>query len=196
ADSIARQKEMGWVRNRPRFATAYKFPSIGRETVLRHVEWTVGIGSRVTPVARLEPVEVGGVTVSNATLHNEDTIEALGVRLGDLVLVERKGDVIPQVVRVVESRGGEKPQVPEACPACEAKLEKTGKHLRCPNRECPAKPYGNLIRWVSAMDIDSIGEKWAAILIEKGLVTDPADLYGLTTEKLVELEPSGSTLPA
>ena len=196
ADSIAKQEELGTLRNRPRFAMAYKFPSVGRETVLRDVEWTLGIGGRVTPVARVEPVQVGGVTVSNITLHNADYIRGLGLRKGDLVLVERKGDVIPQIVRVVEPRYGEEPPLPTKCPVCEAGLELVGKHFRCPNRECPGKPYGDLMKYVFAMEIDSLGEKWVQILIDHGLVADPADLYSLAVEKLVELERMGDTLAA
>jgi len=194
ADSIAKQKELGSVRNRPRFATAYKFPSVGQETVLRNVEWSLGIGSRVTPVARLEPVQVGGVTVSNATLHNADYLASLGLRMGDRVLVERKGDVIPQVVRVVESKGGRKPAPPRACPTCASQLEVSGKHLRCPNPDCPGKSYGDLMRWIREMDIDSLGEKWVGILTEKGILVDPVDLYTLEPEDLVPLERMGETL--
>jgi DNA ligase (NAD+) len=194
ADSIAKQKELGSIRNRPRFATAYKFPSVGQETVLRNVEWSLGLGSRVTPVARLEPVQVGGVTVSNATLHNPDYLASLGLRLGDRVLVERKGDVIPQVVRVVESQGGKKPAPPHACPTCASTLEVSGKHLRCPNPDCPGKSYGDLMRWIREMDIDSLGEKWVGILTEKGLLVDPVDLYTLTPQDLVPLERMGETL--
>jgi DNA ligase (NAD+) len=196
ADSIQRQRALGFLRNRPRFAMAYKFPSSGKETVLRAVDWTLGITGRVTPVARVEPVQVGGVTVSNVGLHNSDYIKNLGLRLGDLVLVERKGDVIPYLVRVVEPRGGEEPKPPEVCPVCSAALELIGKHLRCPNRECPGKPYGNLMRYVQAMGIDSLGEKWVQILIEQGLVIDPSDLYALTVEKLVDLDRMGEILAA
>ncbi|MGQ9589113.1 MAG: NAD-dependent DNA ligase LigA [Planctomycetota bacterium] len=196
ADSIGRQRELGSLRNRPRWAMAYKFPSAGEVTALRGVGWSLGIGGRVTPVARLEPVAVGGVTVSNATLHNQDFVDALDVRIGDRVLVERKGDVIPQVVRVVERRGTEKPKAPDRCPVCGAALERSGKHLRCPSRECPGKCYGDILRWTSVMEIDSLGEKWVDILIREGLVSDPADLYSLTAEKLVPLERMGETLAA
>ncbi len=194
ADSMARQQELGTLRNRPRFAMAYKFPSLGRETLLRDVEWTLGIGGRVTPVARVEPVQVGGVTVSNATLHNADYIGALGLRKGDLVLVERKGDVIPQIVRVVESRGGEEPPLPLACPVCGAPLELAGKYFRCPSPDCPGKPYGDLMRYVRVMEIDSLGEKWVQVLFDQGLVADPADLYSITVEQLVKLDRMGETL--
>ncbi len=196
ADSIAKQRELGTLHNRPRFAMAYKFPSVGRETVLRGIDWSLGIGGRVTPVARVEPVQVGGVTVSNITLHNADYIRTLGLRAGDVVLVERKGDVIPQVVRVVDSRGGAEPRPPSSCPVCSAQLEVSGKHFRCPNRDCPGKPYGDLMKWIGEMEIDSLGEKWAAILIEKGLVQGPEDLYSLTADQLVPLDRMGETLAA
>jgi DNA ligase (NAD+) len=196
ADSLARQEELGVAGNRPRYATAYKFPSAGRKTVLRDVEWSCRTGLRVTPVARLEPVEVGGVKVRNATLHNADYIEALGVRLGDVILVERKGDVIPQVVRVLEARGGPRPEVPRECPTCGTAVVASGKHLVCPNAECPGKSHGDVMRWVREMDIDALGEKWVAVLIDQGLVEDPADLYALTAADLVPLERMGETLAA
>jgi DNA ligase (NAD+) len=196
ADSIARQRELGSLHNRPRFAIAYKFPSEGKETTLLAVDWSLGIGSRVTPVARLEPVAVSGVTVSNATLHNADTIAASGMRIGDRVLIERRGDVIPQVVRVVESRGGPLPEPPRDCPSCGAELLKDGKVLVCSNRECPGKSYGDMFKWVQELEIDSLGEKWVRILVERGLVTDPADLYALRVEDLVPLERMGETLAA
>ena len=194
ADSLAKQRELGVVANRPRFAMAYKFPSEGKPTVLRDVDWSLGIGGRVTPVARLEPVAVSGVKVRNATLHNTDYVEGLGVRIGDEVLVERKGDVIPQVVRVIESRGGPEPSPPSRCPSCSSELERSGKHLTCPSDACPGKSYGDLLRWIGELEIDSVGEKWVQILINQGLVEDPADLYGLTVEDLVPLERMGETL--
>jgi DNA ligase (NAD+) len=196
ANSIALQKELGSRQNRPRYAMAYKFPSAGEVTTLLAVDWSLGIGSRITPIARLEPVEIGGVTVSNAQLHNADAIQALGIRLGDRVLVERRGDVIPQVMRVVESRGGELPQPPESCPACGARVARDGKIVFCPNPACPEKTYGNLFRWIGELEIDSLGEKWVRVLIEAGLLRDPVDLYALTVEKLVPLERMGETLAA
>ena len=194
ADSVAKQQELGVVANRPRFAMACKFPSEGKPTVLRDVDWSLGIGGRVTPVARLEPVAVSGVKVRNATLHNTDYLEGLGVRVGDEVLVERKGDVIPQVVRVLESRGGPEPSPPSRCPSCSSELERSGKHLTCPSDACPGKSYGDLLRWIGELEIDSVGEKWVQILITQGLVEDPADLYGLTVEDLVPLDRMGETL--
>ena len=194
ADSLARQRELGEVGNRPRYMAAYKFVSEGKETILKNVEWSLGLAGRVTPVARLEPVEVSGVTVSNATLHNFDNIRSLDLRLGDLVLVERKGDVIPQVVKVLESRDGEIPKTPEVCPTCEASLEVDSKYLRCPNPECPGKLYGDIRKWIVELEIDSIGEKWIQILMDEKLLADVADLYKLTVENLLPLERMGEIL--
>ncbi len=194
ADSIERQRELGEVQNRPRYAMAYKFVSQGRETTLRDVDWSVGLTGRVTPVARLEPVEVSGVTVSNATLHNVDYIKSLDLHIGDRVIVERKGDVIPQVVRVVSHENGKRPRRPRKCPECRARLELESKYLRCPNPECPKKAYGDVKRWIDELDIDAIGEKWITILIEGELVEDPADLYRLKAEQLLPLERMGKTL--
>ncbi len=195
-NELAKQRELGSRGNRPRFAMAYKFPSEGRETILREVDWSLGLTARVTPVARLEPVEIAGVTVSNASLHNADYVRGLDVRLGDVVLVERKGDVIPKVMRVVRSQGTKRPKIPKKCPTCRAELEFVGKHLICPNAECSGKAYGDIFKWIQELEIDALGEKWVQILIERGLVTEPADLYRLRAEDLTPLERMGETLAA
>ncbi len=194
SDSIELQRKLGEIGNRPRWAIAYKFPSEGQETILRDIEWSLGVGGRLTPVARLEPVTVSGVTVRNATLHNLDYVRDLGVRIGDRVLVERAGDVIPQVVRVVEGHGGSEPKPPKACPQCESQVLMEGKYLRCPNPDCGGKVYGDLKRWIDELEIDSLGEKWIRILVDQGLLADPADLYRLRVEDLVELERMGDVL--
>lgn len=194
SDSIELQRELGVRQNRPRWAMAYKFPSLGKRTTLLGVEWSLGIGHRVTPVAKLEPVEIGGVTVTNATLHNLDVIRSLGLHAGDLVYVERRGDVIPQVIRVLESRGGKEPHAPKNCPSCGEELRQDGKFLICTNRLCPGRQYGDLMKWVQELEIDSLGEKWVATLFEDGLVARPADFYSLTTDKLVPLDRMGETL--
>ena len=194
ADSLERQRKLGEVGNRPRFAMAYKFPSEEAETVLRAVEWSLGAGGRITPVARLEPVAVAGVTVSNATLHNLDYVRDLGARPGDRVLVARAGDVIPQVVRVVESRGGPEVVAPEACPVCGEAVQAEGKYFRCPNGQCSGKALGDVLTWVRELEIDALGETWISILVEKGLVADPADLYRLRVEDLVPLDRMGEIL--
>ncbi len=196
SDSVALQNELGSRQNRPRFAMAFKFPSEGQETILRAVDWSLGLGARITPVARLEPVGIAGVTVSNATLHNVDAIQSLDIRIGDRVLVERRGDVIPQVMRVVESNGGDEPTPPTSCPSCEAEVERDGKFLLCPNPSCPGKTYGDLLKWIKELEIDSLGEKWVQIMIDEKLLADPVDLYGLTVEKLLPLDRMGKTLAA
>ena len=194
ADSIALQEQLGVVQNRPRYAIAYKFPSVGQVTTLRRIDWTQGLGPRVNPVARLEPVNVAGVTVSNASLHNLDYINELGVRPGDEVYVERRGDVIPYVARVVKSKGGKRPQPPKTCPSCDQALVTEGKFLLCPNASCPGKSYGDVRKWIQELEIDSLGEKWVRTLIDEGLIQNPVDLYSLSVESLVPLERMGETL--
>jgi len=196
SDSIALQEELGSRQNRPRYAMAYKFPSSGNATKLLAVDWSLGLGSRLTPVARLEPVQIAGVTVSNATLHNIDAIAKLDLRIGDMVFVERRGDVIPKVVRVLEPGGGKNPVPPKACPSCKTLLAMDGKYLVCPSDECPGKTYGDILKWINSLEIDSLGEKWVSTLIEAGLLEDPADLYVLSSESLVPLERMGDTLAA
>ena len=196
SDSIALQRELGSRQNRPRYAMAYKFPSSGSATKLLAVDWSLGLGSRLTPVARLAPVRIAGVTVSNATLHNIDAIAELDLRIGDTVFVERRGDVIPKVVRVLEPGGGKNPVPPKTCPSCEALLAMDGKYLVCPSDECPGKTYGDILKWINSLEIDSLGEKWVSTLIEARLLEDPADLYALSSESLVPLERMGDTLAA
>ena len=196
SDSIALQQELGSRQNKPRYAMAYKFPSSGSPTKLLEVDWSLGLGSRITPVARLEPVQIAGVTVSNATLHNVDTIAELDLRIGDTVFVERRGDVIPKVIRVIEAGEGEKPLPPENCPSCSGPLCMDGKFLVCPSDECPGKTYGDILKWINSLEIDSLGEKWVSTLIEAGLLNDPADLYTLSQETLVPLERMGEVLAA
>ena len=196
SDSIALQRELGSRQNRPRYAMAYKFPSSGSATKLLAVDWSLGLGSRLTPVARLEPVQIAGVTVSNATLHNIDAIAELDLRIGDTVFVERRGDVIPKVVRVLEPGGGKNPVPPKTCPSCETLLAMDGKYLVCPSDECPGKTYGDILKWINSLEIDSLGEKWVGTLIEARLLEDPADLYALSSESLVPLERMGDTLAA
>ena len=196
SDSIALQRELGSRQNRPRYAMAYKFPSSGSATKLLAVDWSLGLGSRLTPVARLAPVQIAGVTVANATLHNIDAIAELDLRIGDTVFVERRGDVIPKVVRVLEPGGGKNPVPPKTCPSCEALLAMDGKYLVCPSDECPGKTYGDILKWINSLEIDSLGEKWVGTLIEARLLEDPADLYALSSESLVPLERMGDTLAA
>lgn len=194
-DDLAAQQELGTRANSPRYAIAWKFAPEEVATTVLGVDVQVGRTGAVTPVARLEPVFVGGVTVSNATLHNFDEIARLGLMIGDRVDVRRAGDVIPQVVRVrVDERaaGAQRVQPPVQCPVCGATLVRLAEEvvLRCPNRAgCPAQLLHALTHFAqrTAMDIDGLGAKTAAQLMEAGLVGSLADVYRLERDALLAL---------
>ena len=207
-NDLALQNRLGFVARAPRWAIARKFPAQEMMTRLLDVEFQVGRTGAVTPVARLEPVFVGGVTVSNATLHNQDEIERLGLKIGDTVIVRRAGDVIPQVAGVMldERPDDAKPVVfPTSCPVCESPIERVKKTIslktkqntryetvyRCVGRlSCDAQLKQAIVHFVSrkAMDIDGLGEKVIEQLIGRKLIRSPADLYTLTKEQLLGLE--------
>lgn len=199
ADDIAVQQELGFVSRAPRWAIAYKFPAQEELTWVRGVDFQVGRTGAITPVARLEPVSVAGVTVSNATLHNADEIERLGVRIGDRVTVRRAGDVIPQVVAVVLEERPEDAQViefPQVCPVCESTVERVeGEAVtRCSGGlYCAAQRKQALMHFASrkAMDIDGLGDKLIEQLVERDWVKSPADLYTLTERDLASLPRMG-----
>ncbi len=192
----ADQGRLGFISRAPRWALAHKFPAHEELTRVQAVEFNVGRTGALTPVARLEPVFVGGVTVSNATLHNMDEVERKDVRVGDTVVVRRAGDVIPEVVRVLpERRAGDPPPVaaPAVCPVCgsEAVRPEGEAVVRCSGGlYCPAQRKEAILHFASrrAMDIEGLGEKLVDQLVERGLVADPADLYALTLEQLAGLE--------
>ncbi|PHM46646.1 NAD-dependent DNA ligase LigA [Xenorhabdus miraniensis] len=198
-DSLELQETLGFVARAPRWATAFKFPAQEQMTIVRGVEFQVGRTGAITPVARLEPVLVAGVTVSNATLHNADEIERLGLRIGDTVVIRRAGDVIPQVVGVVhESRPTESQEVifPEHCPVCGSDIERIeGEAVaRCTGGLfCGAQRKEALKHFVSrrAMDVDGMGEKIIEQLVDKEYVKTPADLFRLTAGTLAGLERMG-----
>jgi DNA ligase (NAD+) len=198
-DAIELQERLGFVTRSPRWAIAYKYPPPQVQTRLDDVIYQVGRTGVVTPVACLSPVRVGGVTVSRATLHNAEIIAQLDLRLGDLVVVERAGDVIPRVVRPVldeEHRVREAVRYPSCCPQCGAVLVTVDqqKATRCPNAlTCPAQRRAGLIHFASrgAMDIDGLGEKIVDQLLEVGLVSRPSDLYRLSVEQLSRLDRMG-----
>jgi DNA ligase (NAD+) len=198
-DTIALQQRLGFVTRSPRWAIAYKYPPPQVQTLLEEVIFQVGRTGVVTPVACLSPVRVGGVTVSRATLHNAEIIAQLDLRLGDQVVVERAGDVIPRVVAPVLDADHEgRPAVgfPVECPQCGTALVTidTQKATRCPNSlTCPAQRRAGLIHFASrgAMDIDGLGEKLVDQLLEAGLVGRPSDLYQLTAYQLSNLERMG-----
>jgi DNA ligase (NAD+) len=198
-DDIATQQELGFVARAPRWATAYKFPAQEELTRILNVEFQVGRTGAVTPVARLEPVFVGGVTVSNATLHNADEIERLDVRIGDTVFIRRAGDVIPQVVKVVLERRPEdaRPVVfPVNCPVCDTELERLeGEAItRCvAGLYCAAQRLEAIKHFCSrkAMDIIGLGDKLVEQLLEAQMIKDPADLFHLDKAGLMSLERMG-----
>ncbi|MBW2349379.1 MAG: NAD-dependent DNA ligase LigA [Deltaproteobacteria bacterium] len=192
---LALQARLGNKSRSPRWALAFKFQPVQASSVIRKIDVQVGRTGALTPVAHLEPVEVGGVLVKRATLHNQEEMERKDVREGDTVLVQRAGDVIPEVVKVITSRrtGREKRfRMPDRCPACGAAVSrKEGEVvLRCRNRDCPAQLHASLRHFAGkgAMDIDGLGEKLVAQLIETGLVREAADLYHLRMEDLLKLE--------
>jgi DNA ligase (NAD+) len=198
-DRTAWQRELGFTGKAPRWAIAYKFAARGAVTQIEDIVPQVGRTGKLTPVAWLMPVAIGGTTVSRATLHNMDEIERLGVKIGDWVEVERGGDVIPKVVRVVEDkdhpRGHKQFEMPEHCPVCGGNVVRTPGEAdhRCVNANCPAKLQGTILHFASrhVMNIDGLGEALVNQLGERGLVKNVADLYKLTKDDLFKLERMG-----
>ncbi len=193
------QRRLGSNARTPRWAMAFKFPAEEKTTRLLDVEFQVGRTGTITPVARLEPVFVGGVTVSNTTLHNMDEIERLGLRIGDTVIVRRAGDVIPKIVKVVRSRSKKNRKeirLPEACPACGSAIEKDGEVLyKCSaGIICPAQRKESIKHFASrtAMDIEGLGDKLVEQLVDEGMIGTVADIFALATEQLASLERMGS----
>ncbi len=199
-NSLAAQMQLGQIARAPRWALAHKFPAAEEMTVVRAIEVQVGRTGAVTPVARLEPVFVGGATVSNATLHNRAEIERLDLRVGDTVVVRRAGDVIPEVVSVVAERrprGARSYRFPTHCPVCGSHIVYEGEGIiaRCSGGlYCSAQRKQSIKHFASrrAMDIEGLGDKLVDQLVESALVRDVADLYALTTEQLEDLERMGA----
>jgi DNA ligase (NAD+) len=192
-NSTALQNELGFTSKAPRWAIAYKYPARQETTVVKDIEVNVGRTGTLTPVAILEPVQIGGVTVSRSTLHNMDEVERLGVQIGDTVLVERAGEVIPHVLKVTkEGAHRERFQMPAKCPVCGSTIHRGEGEVayRCVNAACPAKRKESLLHYAGrhAMNIDGLGEKIVDQLVEKGLVKDVADLYSLKLEEVSGLE--------
>jgi DNA ligase (NAD+) len=203
-DNLRYQGMLGEKARSPRWAIAWKFQAVQGTTRIQAIEIQVGRTGVLTPVAHLEPVRIGGVLVSRATLHNEEEIQRKDIRIGDTVFVERAGDVIPKVVKVVTEKrsGNEIPfQMPATCPACgsqaiRSSLEKSDRlesALRCFNARCPAQLKENIIHFASkrAFDIDGLGEKLAGQLVDAGLLTSYAAIFQLTIEKLLKLNRMG-----
>jgi DNA ligase (NAD+) len=198
-DRTALQRELGFTGKAPRWAIAYKYAARGAVTKVEDIKPQVGRTGKLTPVAWLTPVPIGGTTVSRATLHNMDEIERLGVNIGDWVEVERGGDVIPKVVKVVDDkdhpRGHKTFHMPEHCPVCDGNVVRTPGEAdhRCVNANCPAKLQGTILHFASrhVMDIDGLGEALVNQLTERRMVNNVADLYRLTKEDLLKLERMG-----
>jgi DNA ligase (NAD+) len=198
-DGTAWQRELGFTGKTPRWAIAYKFAARGAVTKIEDIVPQVGRTGKLTPVAWLKPVPIGGTMVSRATLHNMDFIEQLGVKIGDWVEVERGGDVIPKVVRVVDDnehpRGDKQFVMPEHCPVCGGNVVRTPGEAdhRCVNANCPAKLQGMILHFASrhVMNIDGLGEALVNQLTERGLVKNVADLYKLKKDDLLKLERMG-----
>jgi DNA ligase (NAD+) len=195
-DDLGQRDELGATSKAPRWAIAYKFPPEEKTTELRHIMVSIGRSGRATPFAQLEPVFVGGSTVSQATLHNEDEVARKDVRVGDTVIVRKAGDVIPEVVGPVlakRPKGLKKWKFPKDCPACGEPLARAEGEAatNCVNVDCPAQRWGRIVHFAAAMDIDGLGEERVRQFIDAGLLSDPADIYWLDVERLVKLERIG-----
>src|SRR5579872_1766787 len=198
-DRTALQEELGYTGKAPRWAIAYKYAARAGVTQIEDIRVQVGRTGKLTPVAVLKPVPIGGTTVSRATLHNMDEIERLGVKIGDWVEVERGGDVIPKVTRVVDDkdhpRGHKDFHMPERCPVCGGHVIRTEGEAdhRCVNANCPAKLRESILHFASrgVMNIDGMGEALVNQLTDRGIVKDVADIYKLTKDKLLSLERMG-----
>ncbi|MCD6220987.1 NAD-dependent DNA ligase LigA [bacterium] len=197
-NSLSLQEKLGTTTKSPRWVVAYKFPAEQVSTIIKDVTVQVGRTGTLTPVAILEPVEISGTIVSRATLHNFDEIKRLGVKIGDRVFVEKGGEIIPKIVKVIpEARDGDEKDipVPEKCPVCGSPVIKDTNEvaIRCPNVRCPAQVKERIIHFASknAMDIEGLGEQWVNIFVDKGLLSDYGDIYYLKYEDLINLERMG-----
>jgi len=195
-DSIEQQIRLGFTAKAPRWAIAFKYAARQAVTTVENIDVQVGRTGALTPVARLTPVEVGGVTVSRATLHNEDEIARLGLQIGDSVVIERSGDVIPKVVRV-HTQGSRRRafQIPKHCPVCGGKVvrEEGEAASRCINTNCPARLKESILHFASrgVMNIDGLGDSLVEQLVDRGIITGVADLYDLEVDRLAELDRMG-----
>ncbi len=195
-NSLGIQRELGYTAKAPRWAIAYKYPARQETTVVNDIRVQVGRTGTLTPVAVLEPVQVGGVTVSRSTLHNMDEIDRLGLQIGDTVLIERAGEVIPHVLKVTKEGGNRHPfRMPKNCPECGSAIHRAEDEVayRCVNAACPAKRKESLLHFASrhAMDINGLGDKIVDQLVDKGMVKDVADLYTLKLDDVANLDRMG-----
>jgi DNA ligase (NAD+) len=190
ANDLRAQAMLGELGDRPRAAVAFKFPSMAKNSKVVAITWETGPSGRVTPIAQVEPVDIGGAIVQNVSLHNASNVERLGVGVGDEVLVSRRNDVIPYLEEVVVKHG-KAATPPTNCATCGEALSRRGEYLQCTNRECFAIVTGRLKRWVGVQDIHEWGDKLIMQLVEAKLVKEPADLYRLTIDQIANLERRG-----
>ena len=197
-DNLKLREIMGTTTKVPKWAIAYKYPPEQKETILKDIVCQVGRTGVITPMAILEPVKVAGSTISKTTLHNEDFIKEKGLKIGDRVIIQKAGDVIPEIVEaVISKRTGEEEdfEMPKVCPVCgaEAVREQGEAAVRCTGIECPAKLYRNLVHFVSreAMNIDGLGENIIGVLLDKKMIANIADIYDLKFEDIASLKKNG-----
>jgi DNA ligase (NAD+) len=193
ANDLRAQHLLGELADRPRAAVAFKFASLAKISKVVAITWETGPTGRVTPIAQVEPVELGGAVVQNVVLHNVSNIERLGIGVGDDVLVSRRNDVIPHLEEVVVKRG-ETEKTPASCATCDKELTRRGEYLVCTNLTCRAIVEGRIHRWVGTQDIHEWGDKLIAQLVEANLVREPADLYKLKVEDIARLERRGTII--
>ena len=197
-DSLSFREKLGTTSKTPRWAIAYKYPPEAKETILKDIICQVGRTGVITPMAILEPVKVAGSTISKTTLHNEDFIKEKGLKIGDTVVIQKQGDVIPEVIKVIEEKRTGKEieyNMPTTCPVCGAPAVRNEGEaaIRCVGIECPAQLLRSIVHFVSkeGMDIDGLGYKIVEQLIEKGLIKNIADIYSLTLEEIASLKKNG-----
>ncbi len=194
--SVAEQQRLGSTTHHPRWALAWKFPAEQASSRLVAIDWQVGRTGTVTPVATIEPVPIGGATITRCTLHNIGELKRLGLGLDDEVLLERRGDVIPKITRVIVSNG-EPARIPSTCPDCATGLVMEGAFLKCPNSTgCTSQQQWRILHWLRTLDIESLGESWITTLVDADLLTDVAGLYDLDEGMLLGLDRMGTRLAA
>jgi DNA ligase (NAD+) len=187
-NDVEKQEALGETDGRPKGQIAWKFAAEMRTTVLKDVSWEVGLTGRITPVAILKPVGIGGVTIERASLHNVGNIARLGLWIGAEVLVSRRNDVIPYVEKTIKPSTKHYPPYPKECPICGEDTEFEGEYLMCSNKDCPAKKEGDIKKWVKKLDIDEVGESFIRAAIKAGFIADPADLYTLSADTIATLD--------
>ncbi|MCX6010159.1 MAG: NAD-dependent DNA ligase LigA [Chloroflexi bacterium] len=192
-NNLSEQEALGETDDRPKGQIAWKFSAEMRKTKLLGIDWDVGLTGRITPVANLKPVQIGGVTVSRSSLHNVSNMKKLGVWIGAEVLISRRGDVIPYIEEVVNPDTAVGAPYPTTCPVCANKTEFDGEYLVCKNPACPAKTKGDILKWINVLDIDQAGEAFVIAAVKAGFIKDPADLYVLSETTISTLPGYGSS---